>query len=79
MNTVYMLLGLYNKPRLTIEEVAHAIGISTPTAYTWRSLGKMPVPMTGIPLTADIRDVAEYLDKMREEAKKKLEKVQSYC
>jgi predicted site-specific integrase-resolvase len=78
MNTVYMLLGLYNKPRLNIEEVAQAIGISVPTAYTWRSLGKLPIPMTGNPLMADVRDVAEHLDHLREEARKMQEGMKSY-
>lgn len=67
MNTLYMLLGIYNKPRLSLEETCEAIGISKATGYTRRCLGKMPVVMTGNPLTADIRDVAEYLDKVRGE------------
>lgn len=65
MNTLYMLLGLYNKPRLSLEETCEAIGISKATAYTHRSLGKFPVTMSGAPLTADVRDVADYLDKLR--------------
>ena len=65
MNTTYMLLGLYNKPRLSLKEVCNAIGISEATGYTHRSLGKFPVKMTGNPLTADVRDVADYLDELR--------------
>jgi hypothetical protein len=64
-----MLLAVYNKPRLSIDEVCEALGISTKTGYTHRALGKFPVPMTGKPLTADIRDVAEVLDRLRERAK----------
>lgn len=65
MNTTYMLLGLYNKPRLTLKEVCNAIGISEATGYTHRSLGKFPVAMAGNPLTADVRDVADHLDTLR--------------
>lgn len=68
MNTEFMLLAIYNKPRLTLDEVCQALGISTATGYTHRSLGKFPVCMAGNPLTADIRDVAEALDKLRNAA-----------
>jgi len=69
MNTEFMLLAIYNKPRLNIDEVCQALGISTATGYTHRSLGKFPVPMNGSPLSADVRDVAEALDKIRQQAK----------
>ena len=69
MRTEFMLLAIYNKPRLTIDEVCEALGISTATGYTHRSLGKFPVSMSGNPLTADIRDVAEALDRLRESGK----------
>lgn len=65
MNTTYMLLSIYNKPRLSFDEVCAAIGISKATGYTHRSLGKFPVLMGGLPLTADVRDVAQYLDELR--------------
>jgi hypothetical protein len=65
MNTTYMLLGIYNKPRLTIDEVAGALGMAKRTAYNQRNCGKFPVPMQGIPLTADVRDVADHLDVLR--------------
>lgn len=65
MQTLYMLLAIYNKPRLNLEEVCHALGISKDTGYTQRSRGVFPVPMAGSPLTADVRDVAEALDKLR--------------
>jgi hypothetical protein len=71
MNTEFMLLAIYNKPRLSLEETCEALGISAATGYTHRSLGKFPVAMSGKPLTADVRDVAEALDKLREEAKQR--------
>lgn len=67
MNTVFMLLAIYDKPRLTLPEVCEAIGISVRTAYNKRSARDFPINMVGDPLTADIRDVAEYLDQLREQ------------
>lgn len=66
MNTEYMLLGLYQKPRITLLEVCHAINMEIKTAYNKRAQNKFPIPMTGSPLTADIRDVARYLDILRQ-------------
>jgi hypothetical protein len=68
MKTEFMLLAIYNKPRLSMDEVCQALGITTATGYTHRHCGKFPVPMAGKPLTADIRDVAAALDKLRKEA-----------
>lgn len=65
MNTEFMLLAVYNKPRLTLKEVCDAIGMSIKTAYNKRSSHTFPVPMVGDPLTADVRDVAKYLDSLR--------------
>ncbi|NIA00086.1 AlpA family transcriptional regulator [Massilia sp. CCM 8734] len=67
--TEFMLLAIYNKPRLNIEEVCNALGMSTATGYTHRSLGKFPVKMSGSPLGADIRDVGAALDELREQAR----------
>ena len=68
MNTIMMLLGLYEKPRMSLEETCHALGMEKGTGYQQRARGVFPVPMAGSPLTADIRDVAKALDDMREEA-----------
>jgi hypothetical protein len=65
MNTEFMLLAIYNKPRLTLKEVCHAIGMSMKTAYNHRSARTFPIPMAGDPLMADIRDVAVHLDALR--------------
>jgi hypothetical protein len=65
MNTEFMLLAIYNKPTLSLEEVCKAIGIELQTAYNQRSAHTFPIPMTGKPLTADVRDVAAYLDAKR--------------
>jgi len=65
MRTEFLLLAIYNKPRLNLDETCQALGMSTATGYTHRSRGKFPVAMTGNPLTADIRDVATALDLLR--------------
>jgi hypothetical protein len=57
MQTEFMLLAIYNKPRLNLDETCQALGISTATGYTHRSLGKFPV------------NVAEALDQLREQAR----------
>lgn len=67
MNTEFMLLAIYNKPRLTFEEVCTAIGIKLQTGYNMRSMRTFPVKVSGKPLTADVRDVAAYIDVMRSE------------
>jgi hypothetical protein len=68
MNTEFMLLALYEKPRLTLDEVCHAIGMNIKTAYNKRSARAFPIHMVGEPLTADIRDVAAHLDTLREQS-----------
>lgn len=65
MNTEFMLLALYEKPRLNLKEVCHAIGMEPKTAYNRRSSQTFPIRMAGDPLTADVRDVAAYLDQLR--------------
>jgi predicted DNA-binding transcriptional regulator AlpA len=71
MQTEFMLLAIYNKPRLSLDETCQALGMSTATGYTHRSLGKFPVNMSGSPLSADVRDVAAALDELREQAKRR--------
>jgi hypothetical protein len=65
MQTEFMPLAIYNKPRLNLKEVCEAIGMSMKTAYNQRSANTFPIAMSGDPLHADIRDVAAYLDKLR--------------
>jgi hypothetical protein len=75
MNTEFMLLAIYNKPRLVLEEVCHALCVSVGTGYQQRCRGVFPVNMTGSPLSADVRDVAEALDRLRESAKSNASKL----
>jgi hypothetical protein len=59
MNTEFMLLAIYNNPRLNLKEVCSAIGMSIKTACNKCSSNTFPVLMAGDPLMADIRDVAK--------------------
>lgn len=68
MQTEFMLLAIYNKPRLNLKEVCSAIGMSLKTAYNKRSTHTFPIPMAGDPLMADIRDVAAHLNQLRDQA-----------
>lgn len=77
MNTEYLLLGLYGKPSLELEEVCKAIGMKIQTAYNKRSSGTFPIPMRGKPLIADVRDVAIYMDEQRVDATKLLRQFSS--
>lgn len=65
MRTDFMLLAIYNKPRLSFDQVCEALGVAKQTGYNLRARGEFPVPMSGSPLTADIRDVAAALDTLR--------------
>ena len=66
MRTDFMLLAIYNTPRIAFEQVCDAIGMAKQTGYNLRAKDEFPVQMAGKPLTADIRDVAEYLDVLRD-------------
>ncbi|PRC90997.1 helix-turn-helix transcriptional regulator [Solimicrobium silvestre] len=68
MNAEFMLLAIYNSPVLTLEQVCHIVGVAKDTAYVQRSNGTFPIPMSGKPLRADVRDVALYMDKTRASA-----------
>jgi hypothetical protein len=75
MVTHFMMLAIYNRPRLNFEQTCEAIGVTKATGYSWRTLGKFPVPMMGVPLSADIRDVADYLDEMRAKARREFDTI----
>ena len=65
MKTEFMLLAIYNKPRLSFSEVCECLNMSINTARKFRAKKEFPVPINGSPLSADIRDVANYLDELR--------------
>ena len=66
MQTEFMLLAIYNKPRLSFDQVCEAIGVAKQTGYNMRARSEFPIPLAGKPLTADVRDVAAHLDKIRQ-------------
>ena len=71
MNTAFLLLAKYQKPRLALKDIADLMSITVETARNQIYAGRLPIPTykEGANTFADIRDVAEYLDKMREEAR----------
>jgi phage terminase Nu1 subunit (DNA packaging protein) len=71
MNSEFLLLAKYQKPRITMAELADFMGVSLHRAQNMKSAGELPVPVykEGRNVYADLRDVAAYLDSMRESAK----------
>lgn len=66
-----MLLAMkYNRLRLTIKEVADELGLACGSIHNRRSLGTFPIRTyeDGGRVFADVRDLGDYLDRMREEA-----------
>jgi hypothetical protein len=51
MQTEFMLLAIYNKPRLNLKEVCEAIGMSMKTAYNQRSANAFRFRCREIPCT----------------------------
>lgn len=69
--TAAMALMLkYQRLRLTLEEVAAELGLAKNTLYNLIAAEEFPVPtyVDGKRRYADVRDVGEYLDRMRAEA-----------
>ncbi len=77
MKTEFMLLSIYNRPRIGFAEVCEAIGIAKQTGYNLRNASRFPVRLAGNPLTADIRDVAAHLDTLRGDTKSDTESLQA--
>ncbi len=71
MQTEFLLLALYEKPFLNFAEVCKAIGISLQAGYNLRCQGKFPIALLESPIRASVTDVADYIDRMRDQAKEK--------
>ena len=71
MNSEFLLLAKYQKPRITMAELADFMGVSLHRAQNMKSAGELPVPVykEGRNVYCDLRDVAAYLDVMRESAR----------
>ena len=64
------LMLKYQRMRLTVSEVAAELGIAVNTIYNRRAQGDFGVPTyeDGGKVFADVRDLGDYLDRLREEA-----------
>ncbi|WP_074173647.1 helix-turn-helix domain-containing protein [Caballeronia calidae] len=56
---------------MSLEEVCDVLGVSIKTGYNWLSLNAFPMPTykRGNRIMIDIRDLAEHLDRVRENAR----------
>lgn len=70
MNSEFLLLAEFQKSRISLKELADFMGVTFETAQNQRALGRLPIPTykEGARVYADIRDIAAYLDTMREQA-----------
>lgn len=76
MNTVFLLLAEFEKPLVPLSDICERYFSCNPnTARDRATAGKLPVPAfrTGdsqkAPYMVDIRDLAEFIDKQRSNAK----------
>ncbi len=72
MNALFWVMGRVDgRLVLNIEEVADTIGLEVQTVYNQLGAGAFPIPMRkqGKRWFADARDVAEYLDAQRAQAR----------
>lgn len=66
-----MLYMKYDRVRLTIDEVAHEMGVKSGTVRNQISDGTFPVPsyIEGRNRWVDVRELGAYFDRMFEEAR----------
>lgn len=79
--TAAMMLALkYQRMRLNLEEVAAELGLARNTLYNLIGSGEFPVPtyLANGRRYADVRDVGEYLDQCRDEARAAFEKAKAH-
>ena len=70
MFTTMMLFDKYG-PRMSLEQLGEALGLASGTLHARLAQGKLDMPtyVDGKLRFADTRDVAEYLDRLREQAR----------
>jgi predicted site-specific integrase-resolvase len=76
MNALFFVMGqVGGRLLLNLEETANVIGYEVSTAHSKIAKGAFPVPMRkqGNKWFADARDVADFLDDMRAQARKAYE------
>lgn len=71
MKAQLFLVMKYERMTMTLAEVCDEISIEVGTAHNKISAGTFPIPTRkeGRNRVADVRDVGEYLDRQRQEAK----------
>lgn len=71
MKAQLFLVMKYERMTMTLAEVCDEISIEVGTAHNKISAGTFPIPTRkeGRNRIADVRDVGEYLDKQRQEAR----------
>lgn len=71
MFTTMLLFEKYG-PRMSVEQIAEALGLAPGTLHARLAQGKLDLLtyVDGKLRFADTRDVAEYLDRMREQARR---------
>lgn len=69
MLTTVLLFDKYG-PRMSLEQIGDALGLEIGTLYQRIAHGRLDLPtyVDGKRRFADTRDVAEYLDKLRDQA-----------
>lgn len=72
--TTLFLLEQYG-PRLSMEQLAKVLGLAATTLHARIARGELAIPtyVDGKMRFADTRDVAEYLDRLRAEARQAME------
>lgn len=70
MFTTMMLFEKYG-PRMSVEQIGAALGLASGTLHARLAQGKLDLPtyVDGKLRCADTRDVAEYLDRLRDQAR----------
>jgi predicted site-specific integrase-resolvase len=71
MKAQLFLVMKYERMTMTLAEVCDEISMETGTAHNKLSAGTFPIPTRkeGRNRVADVRDVGEYIDRQRQEAK----------
>jgi len=75
MKAQMFLVMKYERMTMTLAEVCEEISLEVGTAHNKISAGTFPIPTRkeGRNRVADVRDVGDYLDRQRQEAKKAYE------
>ncbi|MGC9185886.1 MAG: hypothetical protein ACP5GC_10625 [Thiomonas sp.] len=76
MFTTMLLFEKYG-PRMSIDQIGEALGLAPGTLHARLAQGKLDLPtyVDGKMRFSDTRDVAEYLDRLREQAHREMRHV----